>query len=579
VTTLPIASTAEVRATAARLIRRHRGGLTVVLILHTLAAVSGLAGPWLIGRIIDLIRTDGVAGATIDVTALVLLAAVTAQALLIRFAQRQSMILGETVFAMLRQEFMHTVGQLPLSTVEQAGTGDLLSRTTNDIESVARTVRFGVPRILVASVTTMLTAAAAIAAGPLVAIAMFVGIPIILVITRWYLRRSGPGYRRQLASYARLGGIINETVDGARTIDALSLAPLQRRKIDAALAERRSAERYTLYLRSVWMPFTDFSFLLPVVAVLLWGAYLVSAGLTTIGAVAAIALYSMQLIGPVQELVGWMDEIQIGTTALARIIGIDQVPPDRVAGDRLPADERLSAEGVSYAYRPGHDVLHGIDLDLEVGERLAIVGPSGSGKSTLARMLSGINAPTRGRVTVGGVRLVDLPVEELRRHVALVTQEHHVFVGTIAENLRLAAPAASVAQLEDALGVVGALFWVRSMPEGLETAVGSGGVVLTPAQAQQLALARLVLLDPKTLVLDEATSLLDPRAARDLERGMSRLLEGRTVIAIAHRLHTAHDADRVAVVEDGRIVELGSHDELVEGRGEYAALWTSWHQE
>jgi ABC-type multidrug transport system fused ATPase/permease subunit len=175
------------------------------------------------------------------------------------------------------------------------------------------------------------------------------------------------------------------------------------------------------------------------------------------------------------------------------------------------------------------------------------------------------------------VRLVDLPLEELRREVALVTQEQHVFVGTLAENLRLARPGATDELLLDALNAVDAREWGEALPEGIETTVGAGGHPLTPAQAQQLALARLVLADPHTLVLDEATSLLDPRAARHLERSLASVLEGRTVVAIAHRLHTAHDADRVAVVDDGRLRELGTHDELVARQGSYAALWDSWH--
>ena len=194
-------------------------------------------------------------------------------------------------------------------------------------------------------------------------------------------------------------------------------------------------------------------------------------------------------------------------------------------------------------------------------------------------MLAGIHPPTGGTVTVGDVPLVDLPLDELRGHVALVTQEHHVFVGTVAENLRLADDAATDEQLERALRAVDAWDWVAALPEGLATAVGSGGAVLTPAQAQQVALARLVLLDPHTLVLDEATSLLDPRAARHLERSLSAVLEGRTVVAIAHRLHTAHDADRVAVVDAGRITEIGSHEELVGAGGDYAALWHSWQRD
>jgi ABC-type multidrug transport system fused ATPase/permease subunit len=224
-------------------------------------------------------------------------------------------------------------------------------------------------------------------------------------------------------------------------------------------------------------------------------------------------------------------------------------------------------------------VLHGIDLDLQPGERVAVVGPSGAGKSTLGRLLAGIHPPRSGRVEVGGVRLVDLPLESLRQEVALVTQEQHVFVGTLDENVRLARPDATVDQLGAALAAVDALEWVEALPEGRETVVGAGGYPLTPAQSQQIALARLVLADPHTLVLDEATSLLDPRAARHLERSLASVLDGRTVVAIAHRLHTAHDADRVAVVEDGLLGELGTHDELVARGGSYAALWDSWHSE
>jgi ABC-type multidrug transport system fused ATPase/permease subunit len=222
-------------------------------------------------------------------------------------------------------------------------------------------------------------------------------------------------------------------------------------------------------------------------------------------------------------------------------------------------------------------VLRGIDLTVEPGERLAMVGPSGAGKSTLGRLLAGIHAPGAGSVTIGGVSLAELSPDELRSHVALVTQEHHVFIGTLRDNLVMARPGAPDGDVRSALAAVDALDWAVDLPDGIDTVVGAKGHPVSAAQAQQLALARLVLADPHTLVLDEATSLIDPRAARHLERSLAAVLQGRTVIAIAHRLFSAHDADRVAVVEDGRITELGPHAELVAAGGSYAALWRSWH--
>jgi ABC-type multidrug transport system fused ATPase/permease subunit len=575
---LPVADAATLRRHTAGLLRRHRRGLSWVVVLQVLAATAGLAGPWLLGRLVDGV-ISGTTTAVVDRTVLVLVVAVLAQTVLVRYAQRAAMVLGETVFADLREEFVTRVTRLPLSTVERAGTGDLVARTTTDIDRVQYTVRFGVPRILVTTATIALTLVAALATDALVALALLTGVPLLLAATRWYLRRATPAYLRESAAYATINGTITESVEGSRTVDALGLGARRRARTDADLREAFAAETGTLNLRCVLWPAVDTAFVLPVVAVLAWGAYLVSTGHTTIGAVTTLALYATQLMQPVGELIAWLDEIQVGATSLARIIGVADVAPDRTAGEDRPVDDHVVATDVRYAYRAGHDVLHGIDLELSDGERLAVVGPSGAGKSTLGRMLAGIHPPTGGSVEVGGVPLVDLPLDELRGHVALVTQEHHVFVGPLSDNLRLADTAADDAALERALRAVDAWEWVQALPDGLATAVGSGGVALTPAQAQQVALARLVLLDPHTLVLDEATSLLDPRAARHLERSLSAVLEGRTVVAIAHRLHTAHDADRVAVVDAGRITEIGPHADLVAAGGDYAALWRSWQQE
>jgi ABC-type multidrug transport system fused ATPase/permease subunit len=285
------------------------------------------------------------------------------------------------------------------------------------------------------------------------------------------------------------------------------------------------------------------------------------------------------LIDPVDRIVSILDELQLGAASLARLLGVAQVPDDREVTGREPAGEQLDAEDVRFSYVDGRDVLHGVDLSLGVGERIAMVGPSGAGKSTLGRLLAGIHPPRTGSVTVGGVGLVELPLGDLRGHVALVTQEHHVFVGTIRDNIAMARPEATEDDVRSALAAVDALDWVDELPDGLSSRVGAGGLTLSAAHAQQLALARLVLADPHTLVLDEATSLIDPRAARHLERSLGAVVAGRTVIAIAHRLHTAHDADRVAVIEDGRVSELGSHSELVAAGGAYAELWDAWHGE
>jgi len=573
---LPVATRAQVRRAAGRLVRADRTAFTIALLLNVAAAAAGLVSPLVVGGIITAVQhRQGVAA--IDRLGVVLVIAALTQLVLARFARLVAYRFGERTTARLREQVTDRMLDLDSRNAERIPAADLASRSSVDVGAVAVVLRNAAPDVVFALIQAVIIVAATLLLSPVLGLCGIAGLAAIGFALRWYLRRARAAYLDQSAAFANAATVLAETTDSARTIEMFGLQDQRRRALNQALDRSEAMMRRTLALRSTLFPVIDASYGVAVAAVVAVGGALFLHGSLPLGMVVAVALYINRLSGPLDTVIIWTETLQSAGASFARVEGLASAGPTPPATQVIPvapADETIALIDVNYAYRPGLDVLHAVSLTVAPGGWLAIVGTSGAGKTTVGRLIAGIDVPRTGSATVGGVAMADLPPETLREHVIMVTQDHYLFRDSIRNNLALAAQGATDDQLTAALRTVGAR-WLDDLPEGLDTELTDRRRI-DGGQAQHIALARVVLANPHTVILDEATALLDPRTARATERALSAILAGRTVIAIAHRLQTAHDADQIVVMDEGRVTETGTHHDLLADGGHYARLWDSW---
>nr|WP_294637752.1 ABC transporter ATP-binding protein [uncultured Rhodococcus sp.] len=575
ITRMPIADSRSV-------VREIRGALVgqgtrLVAVVATMivGAALGLVAPWVLGRMVDaVIGGAGVGeiwqlGAVMGVAALGF-AGFTALGVVL------SSRLFETVLARLRERMFRASLALPLERVEVSGTGDLVSRATDDVEEVSTAINTAVPALSTSLFTVVLTAVGLTALDWRFLGALVLIVPVYALAVRWYLRNAPGIYAAERAAMGQRAQHVLGAVRGLRTVHAYDMSPLL-----AARVGQHSWEvvRWTMRARIVQNRFygrLNSAQFLGMASLLVIGYFLVGAEALTVGATTTAMLFFLRLFAPIEDLLLVIDELQSALASLARIVGVIQAEPAAEVRVELPARGVLVARDITFGYTPDRPVLRGVDITVEPGESVALVGSSGAGKTTLAAVLAGVRSPDVGRVQFGSVDLTGVDDSTRAQRITLVTQEVHVFAGTLREDLSMAAPGASDDDMKAALRAVLAADWFELLPDGLDTVVGDGGHQLTPMQAQQVALARVVLIDPPVVILDEATADAGSAGASLLESAAEAALADRSALIVAHRLGQARRADRILLMDNGLIVEQGSHEDLVSLGGRYAQLWTAW---
>jgi ATP-binding cassette subfamily B protein len=513
----------------------------------------------------------------IDVVALVYVVLVALRPVCERVIVLCSARAGERFLGDLRVAAYAKLQQLSLPFFEHTRAGVLVSRLTADVQTLTTFTRTVLVEVVGSVMLFVVSLVILVVLSPLLSLVMLVSVPLLVVSSLRYSKRSRPAYLALRDRVADTMSSLQEGLTGVRVVQSFAREDDRYAAYRARSRAQISAWKRISLVNVGFFPVIAFAQSLALAAVIVVGGYLERHGRVSVGTIVAFSLYLISLFDPIARLGDWFSEFQSGRAALAKIVSLLDEPVTIVGGTRpLPREGELVADDVTFAYGDGAAAVDGVTLAIEPGEHLALVGATGAGKSTLAKLLVRAYDPDAGRVTFGGVDLRDVPLDELRRRIVFVPQEGHLFSGTIADNVRLARPGAGDDEVREALRTIGALDRFDSLPEGLATDVRSRGVRLSSGERQLVSIARVALVDPAVIVLDEATSSLDPRTEAAVEEALAALARGRAVITIAHRLSTAERADRVAVMEHGQLVEVAAHDELVRHGERYARLWASW---